>query len=152
MSTNALTIDGEVASPASFDRAALNNFPAETHIEDVSQLDANRSGRAVTLAGLLDRATPTEEATHVTLHSDDGFSASLSIEDVCDRGIILFEQNGEPLDSRFGGPFRFLIPNAAECKTAELDACANVKHLVRIELTNGPGHDTRQSRSIPQPS
>ena len=144
MSTNVLTIDGEVASPASFDRDTLNRLSAESSIEDVSQLDANRSGKAVTLAGLLDLAAPTSEATHVTLHSDDGFSASLAIADVRDLGIVLFEQDGKPLDSRFGGPFRFLIPNAAECKTAELDACANVKHLVRIELTAGVGRDTRR--------
>ncbi len=145
MSTDTLTIDGEVASPAIFGRVALNDLPADARIEDVSQVEANRSGKAVTLAGLLDRAEPTNEATHVTLHSDDGFSASLLITDVRDRGIVLFEQaDGEPLDSRFGGPFRFLIPNAAECKTAELDACANVKHLVRIELTVGVGRDTRR--------
>ncbi len=144
MSTEALTIDGAVTSPASFDRAALNNLPADARIEDVSQLDANRSGKAVTLAGLLDRVEPTSEATHVTLHSDDGFSASLAIADVRNLGIVLFEQDGKQLDSRFGGPFRFLIPNAAECKTAELDACANVKHLARIELTAGLGRDTRR--------
>ena len=144
MSTEALTIDGAVTSPASFDRAALNNLPADARIEDVTQLDANRSGKAVTLAGLLDRVEPTSEATHVTLHSDDGFSASLAIADVRNLGIVLFEQDGKQLDSRFGGPFRFLIPNAAECKTAELDACANVKHLARIELTAGLGRDTRR--------
>ena len=144
MSNDVLTIDGEVASPASFDRDALNKLPDEARIADVSQLDANRSGKAATLAGLLNSAAPTSEATHVTLHSDDGFSASLAIEDVRDLGIVLFEQDGEPLDSRFGGPFRFLIPNAAECKTAELDACANVKSLVRIELTAGVGRDTRR--------
>ena len=84
------------------------------------------------------------EDIHVTLHSEDGFSASLAIADVRDLGIVLFEQDGGPLDSRFGGPFRFLIPNAAACKTADLDACANVKHLVRIELTTGAGRDTRR--------
>jgi 2-dehydropantoate 2-reductase len=144
MSTDALTIDGEVTSPVNFDRDTLSSLPAEFQIEDVSQLDANRSGKAATLAGLLNSAAPTDEATHVTLHSDDGFSASLAIADVRDLGIVLFEQDGAPLDSRFGGPFRFLIPNAAECKTAELDACANVKHLVRIELTAGVGRDTRR--------
>ena len=144
MSTNDLTIDGHVSSPSVFNRDSLNVLPSESRIEDVSTLDPNRSGRAATLSGLLDQAAPTGDATHVTLHSDDGFSASLPIADVRDLGIVLFEQDGKPLDSRFGGPFRFLIPNAAECKTADLDACANVKHLVRIELTAGAGRDTRR--------
>ncbi len=144
MSTNDLTVDGHVSSPSVFNRDSLSALPSESRIEDVSTLDPNRSGRAATLAGLLDQACPTDDATHVTLHSDDGFSASLPIADVRDLGIVLFEQDGEPLGGRFGGPFRFLIPNAAECKTADLDACANVKHLVRIELTAGAGRDTRR--------
>ncbi len=144
MSDSTLKIEGAVQTQATLDYDALAAFPADSRIDDVSQVDPNRSGRAVTLAGLLDQASPTDDASHVTLHSDDGFAASLPLGDVRDLGIVLFEHDGEPLDSRFGGPFRFLIPNAAECKTAELDACANVKHLARIELTAGPGHDTRR--------
>ncbi|MHC4876334.1 MAG: molybdopterin-dependent oxidoreductase [Planctomycetota bacterium] len=144
MSRTTLMIEGAVHTEATLDAEALAALPADARIDDVSQLDPNRSGRAVTLAGLLAQASPTSEASHVTLHSDDGFAASLPLDAVCELGIVLFEHDGEPLDSRSGGPFRFLIPNAAECKTAELDACANVKHLVRIELTDGPGHDTRR--------
>jgi len=54
-----------------------------------------------------------------------------------------FEINGSPIDVDKGGPFRFYIPNAAECAIAEVDECANVKYLDRIELTVGPGKDTR---------
>lgn len=144
MTTDNLTIDGLVDRPAQLDHSDLNAFPAEARIEDASQLDPQRSGRAVTLSGLLDQVAPTSDATHVTLHSVDGFSASLQLNDIRDLGIVLYEQDGEPLSTRFGGPFRFLIPNAAECKTAELDACANVKHLVHIELTAGAGRDTRR--------
>jgi hypothetical protein len=78
MSTNLLIIDGQVASPASLDRDTLNRFPADARIDDVSQFERSRSGKAITLSGLLDRAAPTAEATHVTLHSDDGFSACQS--------------------------------------------------------------------------
>ena len=145
MHVDKLKIDGHVKNPTSFDSPALNELPAEARIDDVSTLVPDRQGRAATLAGLLEHAEPTAEATHVTLHSDDGFSASLALADVRDLGIILYEQNGQPLDSRFGGPFRFLIPNAAACRTAELDACANVKHLVHIELTAGAGRDTRRN-------
>ncbi|MBI1311563.1 molybdopterin-dependent oxidoreductase [bacterium] len=145
MPTDSLTIDGQVAAPTKLNRGGLAALPSEARIDDVSRLDPQRSGRAVTLAGLLSHAVPADDATHVTLHSDDGFSASLPLDAVCDLGIVIYEQDGEPLNARFGGPFRFLIPNAAECKTAELDACANVKHLVRIELTAGPGRDTRRN-------
>ena len=40
-------------------------------------------------------------------------------------------------------PFRFLIPDFAACKTHEIDECANVKFVNRIELTRERGHDNR---------
>ena len=42
-----------------------------------------------------------------------------------------------------GGPFRFLIRDPAACHTDELDDCANVKFLNRIELSVRRGRDTR---------
>ena len=40
-------------------------------------------------------------------------------------------------------PIRFLIRDPAACRTDELDDCANVKFVDRIELTTSKGHDTR---------
>jgi DMSO/TMAO reductase YedYZ molybdopterin-dependent catalytic subunit len=139
-----LQIDGEVASPATLSRKDLAGFPDEARIDDVSQIADRRQWRAVRLSALLNRVQPGETATHVTLHaSADDFAASIPLEAASELGILIYEINGEPLDTKAGGPFRFLIPNAAECKTAELDACANVKFLDRIELTAGKGRDTR---------
>ena len=42
-----------------------------------------------------------------------------------------------------GGPIRFLIRDPAACHTGELDDCANVKFVDRIELTVAKGRDTR---------
>lgn len=139
-----LTINGEVAAPVALSRADLSAFPDEARIDDVSQVEERRQGKAVRLSALLNRVQPGESATHVTLHaSTDDFAASIPLDAACDVGILIYEINGEPLDTKAGGPFRFLIPNAAECKTAEMDACANVKFLDRIELTAGKGRDTR---------
>ena len=143
MSADSLQIDGQVERPLTIARHELAAFTGPEHIPDVSQLDTSRTGEAVTLAGLLTRVIPLSSATHVTLHSSDGFSASIPLSETRDRGIVLFQIDGESVPDNAGGPFRFLIPNAAECKTAELDACANVKGLIRIELTSGRGRDTR---------
>ncbi len=98
----------------------------------------------MTLRSLIERAGSTPSATHVTLHaSSDGFAASVPIADVVDRALIVYRLEGEPLPGDKGGPVRFLIPNAAACKTAELDTCANVKFVDRIELCVGKGDDTR---------
>ncbi len=139
-----LQIDGEVASPATLSRMDLAAFPSKARIDDVSQIADRRQGRAVRLSALLNRVQPGKTATHVTLHaSADDFAASIPLEAAREVGILIYEINGEPLDTKAGGPFRFLIPNAAECKTDEMDACANVKFLDRIELTAGKGRDTR---------
>ena len=139
-----LTVDGEVERALSLSFEDLAAFPDSDQIGDVSRLDSQRSGDAVTLKSLIERAGLTASATHVTLHaSSDGFAASVPIADVVDQALIVYRLEGEPLPGDRGGPARFLIPNAAACKTAELDTCANVKFVDRIELCVGKGHDTR---------
>lgn len=144
MTETPLTVDGEVATPVALSRSDLSAFPNEARIDDVSQVEERRQGKAIRLNALLDRVQPSESATHVTLHaSADDFAASIPLEAARDVGVLIYEINGASLDTESGGPFRFLIPNAAECKTAEMDACASVKFLDRIELTAGKGKDTR---------
>lgn len=144
MATNILQIDGAVQKPAvlSFDDlAAVEN---DFQIPDVSTLEANRKGTAVRLDAVLNRVEPDPAATHITLHgSRDGFSANLPLNDVREIGLLIYAIDGRPLTDEEGGPLRFLIPNAAACKTAELDTCANVKFLDRIELTVGAKPDSR---------
>lgn len=143
MSEATIIVDGAVRQPRTFTRTALTALPAEARIADVSSVAPRRQGEAVRLADLLDETRPEDSATHVTLHSVDGFSASIPVAEVRESGLIIFQLKGQPLPDSAGGPYRFLIPDAAACRTAELDACANVKALARIELTNGKGRDTR---------
>lgn len=145
MSTATIKIEGAVHQPGSFARQELCGLPADGRVADVSTVAPNRRGEAVRLECLLSECEPDETATHVTLHSVDGFSASIPLADVRETGLIIFQLDGATVPDSAGGPFRFLIPNAAECRTAELDACANVKALARIELTAGKGADTRYS-------
>ena len=149
MTTDAvLEISGAVAVPVSLAHTDLAAFPDQARIDDVSQVDARRRGQAVRLEALLAQVCIDTLATHITLHSStDDFAVSLPLESARDVGILIYGIDGAPLDQQEGGPFRFLIPDAAACRTAELDACANVKFLDRIELTTGRGRDTR---SIPE--
>lgn len=143
MSKSTIAVDGLVQRPGSFTREDLAGSPAEKLVPDVSVIAPHRQGTAVCLDHLINESQPDDSATYVTLHSADGFAASIPLAEVRETGLVIFEINGQPLPDSAGGPFRFLIPNAAACRTAELDACANVKHLARIELTNGKGRDTR---------
>ena len=144
MTNMLLRVDGAVESPVDVCWDDLCAFPDDDRVDDVSTLNPHRQGSAVRLSAVLDIAKPKTSATHVTLHaSTDGFSANLPIDAVRDVAVLIYSIDGQPLSANDGGPIRFLIPNAAPCKTADLDACANVKHLDRIEFTTGPEPDSR---------
>ncbi len=144
MTNPILQITGEVEQPLELSFDDLSSFPEEDQQRDVSRLHPQRQGGGLTLLSVLNRAKPKSTATHVTLHGTlDGFSASVPLKDVEQIGILIYQSDGKPLSADAGGPIRFLIPNSAPCKTAELDACANVKYVDHIELTAGKSRDSR---------
>ncbi len=49
---------------------------------------------------------------------------------------MLYDVDGEPLPFEKGGPFRLVTPGLG-------DLCANVKNVGEIEISAGPGKDTR---------
>ncbi len=139
-----LLVDGAVELPHRFDYDALLALPAHYQIADVSPVHPGRKGQAVDLRALLELVKPHAEANYLTLHADhDDFHVSIPLADILDRGMVLYQQQGAPISTSAGGPIRFLIRDPATCHSAELDDCANVKYLSRIELTVKRGRDTR---------
>jgi DMSO/TMAO reductase YedYZ molybdopterin-dependent catalytic subunit len=139
-----LRIDGEVKHPREFAFSDLESIPATEQIADVSRFHPQRRGDGVTLEALLARAQPTAAATYLTLHATaDDFHASVPLAEVRGEGIVVYRLDGSPLPVKNGGPIRFLIRNPAACHTDELDDCANVKFVDRIELSAGKGRDNR---------
>ncbi|MAG58456.1 MAG: hypothetical protein CMJ83_19385 [Planctomycetes bacterium] len=137
-----LRIEGEVSTPRTFDSEALAALPGQ--VADVSSVAAGRTGVAVALASILDAVAPTEGAGWITLESDDGdFSASVQRSELGGAIVIHAAPDG-PLPRELGGPYRFLIPDAAACKTGGADRCATVKFLGRITVSAAPGRDTRK--------
>jgi len=143
--TPALVVEGLVHKRLSLTFADLNNYPAEVQIPDVSQLVPKREGRALKLSAVLAAARPHAEAKYLTLHSADGsFSASITLAEIQDRGLLVYQKDGTVLPDSLGGPIRFLIPDFN-------DPCANVRGLGCIELSATPGRDTRPSLTQIQP-
>lgn len=139
-----LVIDGEVQRRVKLSFADLESIDDEHQISDVSRIDPQRQGDAVTLAGLLTLAGPKESATYLGLHSSsDDFHASIPLDVVRDRAIVIYRVDGQPLPVRMGGPVRFYVQDHAACQTEEVDECANVKFVDRMELTAGKGFDNR---------
>lgn len=144
MSDILLRVDGEVEAPLELTFEHFAEFPDAEQVADISRFHPKRQGDGVTLESVLQRVRPTDQATYLTLHATaDDFAASIPLEAIRGEGIVVYQLQGQPLPVSNGGPIRFLIKNPAACHTDELDDCANVKFVDRIELTSGKGRDTR---------
>jgi DMSO/TMAO reductase YedYZ molybdopterin-dependent catalytic subunit len=139
-----LTVEGEVRAKLRLTFAQLAAMPEQAQRPDVSRLDPKRAGDAVTLAVILELAGELPGAEWLTLHAGkDDFHASVPLAAVRQRGLLVYRLGGAALPDRAGGPIRFLIPDFAACHTSEVDECANVKFVDRIELTRSRGQDNR---------
>jgi 2-dehydropantoate 2-reductase len=137
-----LRIEGAVVQPIVLDRESLTKLPAEHQVSDLGTIMPNMNGKAIRVKGILDVPALAIGADHVTFHSQDGqFAASLTVRQAMDHGVLVYELDGQPMPESKGGPFRLVAPGLG-------DLCANVKGVVRIELTKGPGKDTRPSRKV----
>ena len=137
-------IEGAVVQPVSFDRVALAVLPAE-HQLDISTVMPSMQGQGIRLKGLLDVPALTIDADHVAFHASDGkYSACLTLQQAKEFGVLVYELHGAALPETNGGPFRLVTPGLG-------DLCANVKGVARIEVTKGPGRDTRQTTCPPAP-
>ncbi len=139
-----LRITGEIARAQELSQADLAALPAEFQVPDVRVVAPIRPGTAIRLASLLDLVEPAADVKYLTLHaSADDFHASIPLDQVRDKGLLIYALDGQPLAPAKGGPFRFFIPEYLECHSAEIDECANVKYVDHIELTSNRGHDNR---------
>ena len=139
-----LTIDGEVIQPRQLTWQDFQSLDARFQVPDVSRLDPKRKGTAVKLEGALALAGIKPTAKYLTLHARaDDFHASVPLAAIRDRGLLIYQLNGQPLPLSAGGPVRFYIPDFAACHSAEVDECANVKFVDRLELSSERGFDNR---------
>jgi DMSO/TMAO reductase YedYZ molybdopterin-dependent catalytic subunit len=139
-----LKIEGAVEQPLELRFADLEALPESQHVHDVSRFHPQRRGDGVTLESLLERARPRAEANYLTLHADrDDFHVSVPLQAVRGEALVVYKHGAERLGLSDGGPIRLLIKDVTACQTSELDECANVKYLSRIELSIRRGRDNR---------
>jgi DMSO/TMAO reductase YedYZ molybdopterin-dependent catalytic subunit len=139
-----LIINGAVEQPAELTFEQLAAFPEAYQIRDVSRFDPKRQGDAISLRGLLALVRPQAQANYLGLHAEqDDFHASVPLAPILERAFLIYRVNNAPLAVQQGGPFRFFIPDFAACHTHEIDECANVKYVNRMELTTSMGFDNR---------
>lgn len=139
-----LTVEGALESPLALTYDAFLAFDEPEQVRDVSRIQPHRRGNGVTLDAILDRTKPHPDAQYLTFHaSRDDFYVSIPLAPVRGHCIVVYSVEGAPLPVAEGGPLRLLVRDPSACHTSELDDCANIKHLDRIELTIRRGHDTR---------
>lgn len=134
---NTLDLVSEGVDPLSFDEGTFSHLRAEFHVVDIGSVMPGMKGKGIKIAGLLELATFPANSDHVTFFSRDGqYSASLTLDQAKNYGILVYQVDGKPLPAEKGGPFRLVTPGLG-------DLCANVKNVCRIEVAVGPGKDTR---------
>ncbi|MFI5458017.1 MAG: molybdopterin-dependent oxidoreductase [Isosphaerales bacterium] len=144
MSNVVLTIEGKVERVLRLTFVDLEALPEPAQIRDVSRFHPTRRGDGVALDVILDQAGVARAANYVTLHADrDNFHVSVPLDAIRGQGIVVYRLGPDRLGLEDGGPIRLLIRDPSACHTGELDECANVKYLSRIELTERRGRDTR---------
>jgi DMSO/TMAO reductase YedYZ molybdopterin-dependent catalytic subunit len=144
-----LKIFGAVDQPLDLGFDDLEALPSRHRIFDVSRFHPKRKGDGVALDALLELVRPTPEAHYLTLHADrDDFHVSVPLQAVRGEAVVVYKLGPDRLSATDGGPVRFLIKDPSACHTSELDDCANVKYLSRIELSTSKGLDTRPSDDV----
>jgi len=139
-----LRIDGAVARSLTLTYEDLAALPGSAQVPDVSRFHPARRGDGVALDALLRLAEPSAAANYVTLHAGrDDFHVSVPLPPLRAEGIVVYRVGDDRLGVKEGGPIRLLIRDPSACQTGELDDCANVKYLDRIEVTVIRGRDTR---------
>ena len=127
-----LRVFGAVAEALTWDWDA---FLAQDQQEDVSDIHCvttwsryDNRWQGVPTAALLRAVRPTPEATAVVLHSHDGYTTNLTLEDFAAPGAMLVHSwEGKPLTTEHGAPVRLVVPHLYFWKSA--------KWLQRIEIT-----------------
>lgn len=129
-----LDIDGAVENPVHW---RWQDFLAQEQVSEVSDIHCvttwsryDNRWEGVSTQHLLDVVRPKPEAGFVVLHSYDGYTTNLTLEDFASEDALLAHHwEGKPLATEHGGPVRLVLPKLYFWKSA--------KWLKRIEFTTG---------------
>jgi DMSO/TMAO reductase YedYZ molybdopterin-dependent catalytic subunit len=119
-----LDVYGAVENPLFWDFPAFIAQPQAKFVSDIhcvttwSRYDNRWEGLAT--RNLLDACAPRENARFVVLHSSDGYTTNLALEDfAAEDALLAHSWSGEPITAEHGGPVRLVVPNLYFWKSAK---------------------------------
>jgi DMSO/TMAO reductase YedYZ molybdopterin-dependent catalytic subunit len=115
---------GAVERPLRWSLEELRAQPATEVTTDIhcvtawSKLDT--TWRGVSVLWLLEHVRPTDEASHVLAHAEEGYTANMPLEALRSEDVLLaYEYEGRELDPEHGRPLRLLVPHLYLWKSAK---------------------------------
>ena len=126
-----LRVFGLVDEQVTWDWASFMALPQRTETSDIHCVTTwsryDNAWEGVATRDVLAAVGPKPTARFVVLHSYDGYTTNLPLEDfAAEDAIIVHRWNGAPLPAEHGGPVRLIVPHLYLWKSA--------KWLQRIEL------------------
>lgn len=119
-----LSVGGAVENPVTLDWAGLRGLPQSERVTDIhcvttwSRYDNRWDG--VSTQDLMDLVRPEAEARFVVLHSYDGYTTNLALEDfAAPDAMIVHAWEERPLAAEHGGPVRLVVPHLYFWKSAK---------------------------------
>ncbi|MBC7578406.1 MAG: sulfite oxidase-like oxidoreductase [Tardiphaga sp.] len=134
-----LDVYGAVENPLFWDFAQFSAQPQQQFISDIhcvttwSRYDNRWDG--LSTRELLAACKPRDDAQFVVLHSHDGYTTNLTLQDfAAEDALLAHSWQGQPIERDHGGPVRLIVPHLYFWKSA--------KWLQRIEFVteDKPGY------------
>jgi DMSO/TMAO reductase YedYZ molybdopterin-dependent catalytic subunit len=129
-----LDVLGAIEHPQHWTWADFSTQPQETFVSDIhcvttwSRYDNRWEG--VSTRALLERVQPLDSARFVVLHSSDGYTTNLPLEDFAAPDALLAHSwEGKPISREHGGPVRLIVPHLYLWKSAKWLKAIEVKTM-----------------------
>jgi DMSO/TMAO reductase YedYZ molybdopterin-dependent catalytic subunit len=140
-----LDVHGAVEHPIFWDWVQFGSQPQTRFTSDIHCVTTwsryDNAWEGLSTHDLLLTCRPRDDAHFVVLHSHDGYTTNLTLEDFAADGALLAHSwSGAPLTQEHGGPVRLVVPHLYFWKSA--------KWLRRIEFLNRMHQVTGRSAAI----
>jgi len=123
LKTYSLTIDGALEKPLKLDWKGVFDLPSIESISDFHCVEGwsvlGLKWQGVSFKTIVELAKPDKDAKFVTFACADGYTTSLTVEELSrDNVLLAYRLNGKELEEGYGFPLRLVVPDKYAYKSA----------------------------------